>query len=216
VLSCAKVAQQIEMLFGCGLRLAQVIVYGMGPWGADLSIGMGNFERKGWPILKYGDALLQGVPKWLNRSRCHLGYRLWWPKEACIRQGPDLPYEGAIIRGNDMPGNARLHSAISCAKMAEPIYLPFVFVDLGGPKEAQVQLYSPGGANVPSWEGTLAAPGDYAMRRQCCLVSNYFDHLLFIIMLLLTPVMINTISMHVVVVSISITKLGCNYWQHWA
>jgi len=32
---------------------------------------------------------------------------------------------------------------------------------LGGPKEAQVQLYSPGGANVPSWEGTLAPPAEY-------------------------------------------------------
>jgi len=29
-------------------------------------------------------------------------------------------------------------------------------VDSGGPKEAQVQSYSLGGANVPSWEGTLA------------------------------------------------------------
>jgi len=26
-------------------------------------------------------------------------------------------------------------------------------MDSGGPKEAQVQLYSPGGADVPSWEG---------------------------------------------------------------
>ena len=29
-------------------------------------------------------------------------------------------------------------------------------VDSGGPKEAQVQSYSPGGANVPTWDGTLA------------------------------------------------------------
>jgi len=34
-------------------------------------------------------------------------------------------------------------------------------VDLGGPKKAQVQSYSPGGANVPSHEGTLAPPGEY-------------------------------------------------------
>jgi len=34
-------------------------------------------------------------------------------------------------------------------------------VDLGGPKEAQVQSYSPGGANVPTWEGTLAPPDEY-------------------------------------------------------
>jgi len=33
-------------------------------------------------------------------------------------------------------------------------------VDSGGPKEAQVQLYSPGGANVPSLDGTFAQPGE--------------------------------------------------------
>jgi len=30
-------------------------------------------------------------------------------------------------------------------------------VDSGGPKEAQVQSYSPCGANMPTWEGTLGA-----------------------------------------------------------
>jgi len=39
---------------------------------------------------------------------------------------------------------------VYCAETAEPIDLPFEFVDSGGPKEAQVQPYSPGGANVPA------------------------------------------------------------------
>jgi len=30
-----------------------------------------------------------------------------------------------------------------------------------GPKEAQVESYSPGGANVPTWEGSLAPPCEY-------------------------------------------------------
>ena len=34
-------------------------------------------------------------------------------------------------------------------------------VDSDGPKEAQVQLYSPGGANAPTWESTLAPPDEY-------------------------------------------------------
>ena len=34
-------------------------------------------------------------------------------------------------------------------------------MDSGGPKEAQVELYSPGGDNVPTWEGTLAPTGEY-------------------------------------------------------
>jgi len=51
-------------------------------------------------------------------------------------------------------------------------------------KETQVQSYSPGSANVPSnvpsWEGTLAPPGEYDwtvhLQRRCGLMSNYFDH----------------------------------------
>ena len=47
--------------------------------------------------------------------------------------------------------------------------------------KAQVQSYLPGGANVPSWEGTLAPPAEYNwtvnLRRQYGLMSNYFDHL---------------------------------------
>jgi len=34
-------------------------------------------------------------------------------------------------------------------------------MDSGGPKEAQLLSYMPGGANVPSMEGTLATPGEY-------------------------------------------------------
>jgi len=40
---------------------------------------------------------------------------------------------------------------VSCAKTAEPVDL----------KEAQVQSYSPGGANMHPWQGTLAPPGEY-------------------------------------------------------
>jgi len=40
--------------------------------------------------------------------------------------------------------------------MAEPIDL-----DTGGPKEAQVQSYSPVCANVPLWKGTVTPPGEY-------------------------------------------------------
>jgi len=34
-------------------------------------------------------------------------------------------------------------------------------VDSGGQKEAQVQLYSPGGTNVHTRKGILAPPGEY-------------------------------------------------------
>ena len=48
-------------------------------------------------------------------------------------------------------------SAMQCAEMAEPIDLPFGLWT----KEAQVQSFSPGGTNVPTWEGTLVPPGKY-------------------------------------------------------
>jgi len=55
-------------------------------------------------------------------------------------------------------------------------------VSSGGPKEAQVQSYSPGGASLPAREGTLAPRGEYdwtvRLMGQCGLMSNYFDHLL--------------------------------------
>ena len=51
---------------------------------------------------------------------------------------------------------------MSCgAETAEPMDLPFWVVDSGGAKETQVQSYSPGGANVPIWENSLASPGKY-------------------------------------------------------
>ena len=46
-------------------------------------------------------------------------------KESCIRLGPDPPCRGAIIRGKGVPGHAKQHFVRSCAKMAEPIDLPF-------------------------------------------------------------------------------------------
>jgi len=48
---------------------------------------------------------------------------------------------------------------MSCAKTAEPIYLQFGLWTRGL-KDAQVQSYSSDGANVPTWEGTLAPPGE--------------------------------------------------------
>jgi len=57
-------------------------------------------------------------------------------------------------------------------------------VDSDGPKEAQVQSYSPGCANLPIREGTLMPQGKHDwtihLRRRCGLMSNYFDHLFII------------------------------------
>jgi len=50
---------------------------------------------------------------------------------------------------------------VSCARTAKPDRFAVWIVDSSGPKEAQVQSCSPGGADVPTWEGILAPPGEY-------------------------------------------------------
>jgi len=84
-----------------------------------------------------------------------------------------------------------LYSAISCAKMAEPINLPFGLWS-GWAEEAQVQSYSLVGASMPTWEGMLAQPGEYdwtnRLQRRCGLVSNCFDHLLSLLLLSLSAI----------------------------
>jgi len=46
-------------------------------------------------------------------------------KEPCIDEGPDPPWEAAIVRGMGMPEQARRQSAVSCAQTAEPIEMLF-------------------------------------------------------------------------------------------
>jgi len=68
---------------------------------------------KGRPVVKYRDALQFAVQKRLNRSRCRWVRDSGGSKDACIRWGPDPPWEGAIIRGKDIPGHTRRHSAVT-------------------------------------------------------------------------------------------------------
>jgi len=79
-----------------------------------------------------------------------LPFRLWtrvgWRKHQFnhIRQlEPKCPISIVFAR---LCQCARLYSAVSCAKAAEPIDFPVWVVDSRAPKEAHVQPYSPGGA----------------------------------------------------------------------
>jgi len=84
-------------------------------------------------------------------------------EEPCITWGAlgaDPPCEGAIIMEKDMPGHAGRQSAVSCAE-----WLNRSICRLGsglglGRRKHKVQSYSPGVANVPSWEDTLTPPGE--------------------------------------------------------
>ena len=88
---------------------------------------------------------------------------------------------------------------MSCAETAETDRFAVWVVDLRGLEEAQVQSYLPRGANVPIWEGTLASSGEYdwttvRLRRGCGLMSNYFDHLFYICVIIFPEVAQNSAS----------------------
>jgi len=78
--------------------------------------------------------------KRLNRSRCHLGWRLGWapPRESCVSWGPNPPWKGATLRGK-VASHCKVsliyeHSAVIYAKTAEPIKMSFGFWARMGPR----------------------------------------------------------------------------------
>ena len=81
------------------------------------------------------------------------------PQNHVLNGGPDLPCEGAIFRGKDMPGHAGRHSAVSCPKMAEPIEMSFGLCS-GGSLEACVAWRHIGAI----WRIRLYRPHAAAMR----------------------------------------------------
>ena len=77
-------------------------------------------------------------------------------KESCVRWGSRSPHGKGQFLTKGAPVVKYRDFAVSFAETAEAKDLPF-----GLWKEAQVQSYSPGVANVPTVEGTLAPPGEY-------------------------------------------------------
>jgi len=106
----------------------------------------------------------------LKRSSCHLLWGLGWAQGTIYCTVVQIP----IGRGN-FEGNGRiivnyrdtLRSSVKKRLNRSICHLS------SGPKDAQVQSYSPSGANVPSWEYTLPPPGEYnwtiRLRRRCAL-----------------------------------------------
>jgi len=54
---------------------------------------------KGLPILKYGDALLWAVQKWLSQSSSRLGWGLGWAQGTILDGGPDPPLRQGCFEG---------------------------------------------------------------------------------------------------------------------
>ena len=119
VVSPAKTVKQIKMPYGLRTQV--------GPRnhvldGVKIPHGKGQFwGRKRPPIVKYRDTAVSCA-----KTAELFGICTWWPKEPCVRWGVQIAQcEGAILRGKDMPGHAQRHCAVGCAKLAEPIMMPF-------------------------------------------------------------------------------------------
>jgi len=142
-------------------------------------MGMGNFKgAKGQSIVKYSNTLPQSVEKRLNRSRCYWVMDSGEPKEACVIWGTDPDTKGLG------KGCAWAYPTTLWCKLSKNGWTAVWVVDSSRHKEARVQLHFSGSANVPSWESTLAPPGEYdwsvRMWQRCGLMSNYFFHLLLL------------------------------------
>ena len=94
-------------------------------------VQMPTWER---PILRGKQANLckqqkhtrSSVQRRLNRSKCRLGCGLAWAESiTCYMGGPDPPWEGAILVNRGTHCKVQSLSAVSCAKTAKPIHLPF-------------------------------------------------------------------------------------------
>ena len=83
-----------------------------------------NFEGEtGKP---YRDTLRSSVQTPLNRSRCRFGCGLAWAQSImCYMEGPDPPGERALLVDRGAHCKVSALCAVSCAKTAEPIHLPF-------------------------------------------------------------------------------------------
>jgi len=86
------------------------------------------------------------------------------------------PYQGVIFLRKDVPGHARRHCAVSCAKMADRIEMPFGLWDSGGPKDA---------CNSNRWNAHWRYLANTIEPSMCdaAFLSNYFDHLLLLLSL---------------------------------
>ena len=88
----------------------------------------------GW--MRFNHPCLAALQKSLNRSQCRLGCGLWWAQGTMCYLGVQIaPCQGAFFRWKDMCVHARWHSAMSCAKMAEWIEMPFGLLTEVGPRK---------------------------------------------------------------------------------
>ena len=96
------------------------------------------------------------------------------PKEACIKWDLDAPCKGAIIKGKDMLGHARRHSAVSCPKMAELIDLQFALWTWMGQRKHKFNRIRQVAPMCPHRWAHSRYPANTIEPFVC---GTYFDHL---------------------------------------
>ena len=85
-------------------------------------------------------------------------------KEAYITWGTDAHTNGQLLCKRTCPMACLTTFCRELCKNGRIHRLAVRVDDFGEPNEAQVQSYSPGGAKVPSWDGTLAAGATWQTR----------------------------------------------------
>jgi len=105
--------------------------------------------------------------------------------ESCSRWCPDGPCNGAVYRGKDVAWHTQQHCAMSCAKTAEPIEMPFGLWTLVSPGKHVL-----GGVHTgATLRIALNCPCEVAMRPFCqstlttsSLLLSAFDVVIWIVL----------------------------------
>jgi len=127
-------------------------------WGVQippLEDGKRQFWRKRVPFVEYRDFLPWPVQEQLNRSICSLCSGLGGPSEVQVQRtgicqvAPLCPTTLCREQCKNGLTDWFIVRVVDSVRWTEDRFAIWV-VDWGGPKEAQVQLYSPAGTNVPS------------------------------------------------------------------
>ena len=116
----------------------------------DFGHGKGQFwGEKGCPTVKYRDTPRSSVQKRLNRSRCRLDCGLGLAHGITNYRSPNG--KGQFW----MKGMPIVNIGTFCRELckSERLNRSICRLGLGGPKEAHVQSYSPGGVSVHNFSG---------------------------------------------------------------
>jgi len=122
---------------------------------------------KGGPLWNIG-TLPWAMQKRLNRSRCRLLFELGWVQGTIYYMGSKSPMRRRNLQGKDMPGYARPHSDVSCAKMAEPIEIPFGLWTQVGPREPCIGC----GSRSPEAKGNFR--WKYRVGQKVCIFNTSY------------------------------------------